>query len=101
MFVWCAKQEVGRRPRLEGTSRAFLHDLILCGLDELDLLAGLPLEGGDGLADRRVLPGVEPPFPPDHQVGGSRARRREASSARRAETGTEVACMPSTPRGSA
>ena len=51
--------------------------LILCGLDELDLLAGLLLEGGDDLRDRRVLLGVEPLLPPDDEVGGPGAERRQ------------------------
>ena len=45
--------------------------------DELDLLAGLLLEGGDDLPDRRVLLGVESLLPPDHEVGGPGAERRQ------------------------
>ena len=45
--------------------------------DELDLLAGLLLEGGDDLPDRLVLLGVVPLLPPHHEVGGLRAERRQ------------------------
>ena len=47
------------------------------GEDELDLLAGLLLEGGDDLPDRRVLLGVEALLPPDDEVGGPGAERRQ------------------------
>jgi hypothetical protein len=45
-------------------------------LDELDLLAGLLLEGGDDLPDRGVLLLVEALVPPDDKVGGPGAERR-------------------------
>ena len=44
--------------------------------DELDLLAGLLLEGGDDLPERRLLLGVEALFPPHHEVGGAGRRRQ-------------------------
>jgi hypothetical protein len=44
-------------------------------LDELDLLAGLVLEGGDNLPDRPVLLGVEALLLPDDEVGGPGAKR--------------------------
>ena len=56
---------------------ALSNDLVLRGLDELDLLAGLLLEGGDDLRDRLVLLGVEALLPPDHEVGGPGAERRQ------------------------
>ena len=54
-----------------------VEHLVLCGLDELDLLAGLLLEGGDDLRDRLVLLGVEALLPPHHEVGGPGAERRQ------------------------
>ena len=45
--------------------------------DQLDLLAGLLLEGGDDLLDRLVLLGVVALVPPHHEVGGVRAERRQ------------------------
>ena len=45
--------------------------------DELDLVAGLLLEGDDGLADRLVLPGVPAILPPDDKVGRPGAQRRQ------------------------
>ena len=48
--------------------------------DELDLLAGLLLEGRDDLPDRRVLLGVVALLPPDDEVGGLCAERRENES---------------------
>ena len=44
---------------------------------ELDLLAGLLLEGGDDLPDRLVLLGVVALIPPHHEVGGLGAERRQ------------------------
>ena len=46
-------------------------------VQELDLLAGFLLEGGDDLRDRLVLLRVEPFLPPHHEVGGLRAERRQ------------------------
>ena len=43
---------------------------------ELDLLAGVLLEGRDDLPERLVLLGVVPLLPPHHQVGGFCAERR-------------------------
>ena len=54
---------------LSGSSACWMEN-------ELDLLAGLLLEGGDGLPDRLVLLGVVPLLPPHHEVGGLRAERR-------------------------
>jgi hypothetical protein len=45
--------------------------------DELDLLAGLLLEGGDDLLDRLALLRVIALIPPHHEVGGPRAERRQ------------------------
>jgi hypothetical protein len=42
---------------------------------ELDLFAGLLLERGDDLPDRRVLPGVVALVPPDDEVSGLHAER--------------------------
>ena len=50
--------------------------------DELDLLAGLLLEGGDDLLDRLVLLGVVALIPPHHEVGGLRAERRHGERRR-------------------
>ena len=58
--------------------------------NELDLLAGLLLEGGDDLPDRRVLLGVVPLLPPHHEVGGPGAERRQ-DDARRPERRRERA----------
>jgi hypothetical protein len=44
--------------------------------DELDVLAGLLLEGSDDLPGRLVLLGVEPLVPPHDEVGAPRAKRR-------------------------
>jgi hypothetical protein len=46
--------------------------------DQLDLFAGLLLEGGDDLLDRLVLLGVVALIPPDDEIGGMRAERRQA-----------------------
>jgi hypothetical protein len=70
-----AEGEVGRLARLE-RGRHLVEHLILCGLHEIDLLAGLLLEGGDDLPDRFVLLGIKPLFPPHHEVGGGCAERR-------------------------
>jgi hypothetical protein len=71
-----AAQEVGR---LAGGQRrlGFGKDLLLRGLDDLDLFAGLLLEGRDDLADRLFLLWVEALLPPDHEVCGPRAERRQ------------------------
>ena len=45
--------------------------------NELDLLAASLLEGGDDLPDRGVFLGVEALLPPDHEVGGPGAERRQ------------------------
>ena len=75
-FAGGAKQEIRRRPRLKG-ALGLLHNLILCRLDELDLLAGLLFEGGDDLRDRRVLLRIEPLLPPDDEVGAPGAHGRQ------------------------
>jgi hypothetical protein len=54
-----------------------VEDFILCGLDELDLLAALLLERCDDRTDRLVLLRVEPLLPPHHEVGSPRAGRRQ------------------------
>jgi hypothetical protein len=74
-FTPGTKQKVGRAPGRE-RRLGFTVDFILCGLDELDLLAGLLLEGGDDLRDRLVLLWVKTLLSPDDQVGGLRAERR-------------------------
>ena len=51
--------------------------LLLHIKDELNLLAGLLLEGGHDFPDRLVLLGVLTPLPPDHEVGGAGAERRQ------------------------
>jgi hypothetical protein len=58
-----AIQKVGRAPDRE-RRLGFIEDFILCGLDELDPLAGVLLERGDDLPDRLVLLGVEALLPP-------------------------------------
>src|SRR3712207_5678882 len=55
----------------------FVEYFILCELDELDVLAGLLLERGDDLRDRRVPLGVEALLPPDDEVGAAGAERRQ------------------------
>jgi hypothetical protein len=71
-----AEGEVGRLARLE-RGRYLIEHLILCGLHEVDLLAGLLLEGGDDLPDRFVFLGIEPLLPPHDEVGGLGADRRQ------------------------
>ena len=71
-----AEQEVGRRARLKG-ALGLLQGLILCWLDELDLFAGLLLEGCDDFAERLIRLGIEAPFPPHHEVGGPGAEGRD------------------------
>ena len=44
--------------------------------DELDVLAGFLLKGGDDLPDRLVLLVLIPFLPPHHEVGGPGAQRR-------------------------
>ena len=70
-----AEGEVGR---LSGLDRR--HELVrklLLGMeDELDLLAGLLLEGRDDLPDRLVLLGVVAFIPPHDEVGGLGGERR-------------------------
>ena len=58
-------------------ARILAPHVILRWLDELDLLAGLLLEGGDDLPDRLVLLGVAALLPPHHEVGGPGAERRQ------------------------
>ena len=48
--------------------------LTLCRLEELDLLAGLLLECGDGLLDRRVLLGIDSLVPPNDEVSAPEAQ---------------------------
>jgi hypothetical protein len=50
--------------------------LLLHIKDELNLFAGLLLEGGDDLPDRRILLRVLSLFPPHHEVSGPGAGRR-------------------------
>ena len=64
-------------PPASSAACAFSRRLTLRGLNELDLLAGLLLEGGDDLLDRRVLLLVEALVPPDDEVGGPGAGRRQ------------------------
>jgi hypothetical protein len=45
--------------------------------DQLDLLAGFLLEGGDDLPDRIVFLGVVALVPPDDEIGGVCAQRRQ------------------------
>jgi hypothetical protein len=45
-------------------------------LDELDLLAGVLLEGSDDLRDRPVFLRMRVTLPPHDEVGGARAERR-------------------------
>jgi hypothetical protein len=51
--------------------------LTLCRLEELDLLAGLLLECGDGLLDRRVLLGIDSLVPPNDEVSAPGTERRQ------------------------
>ena len=67
---------------------------LLRRLVELDLLAGLLLEGGDDLPDRRVLLGVEALLPPHHEVGGPGAERRQASAAARTNVPMRMVSPP-------
>ena len=73
-FAVGAEQEVRGLPRLERRLGPIEH-LILRGLDELDLLAGLLLKGRDDLPDCRVLLGVVALLPPDDEVGRPSAER--------------------------
>ncbi len=74
-----AEQEVGRRPggeRGQGLGR----EIVLRGEGDLDVLAGLALEGGDEFPDHIVLSGIDlPQLPPDDEVGapGDNRRQRE------------------------
>ena len=52
-------------------------------LGQLDPLAALLLEGGDDLPDRLVLLGVVPFLPPDDEVRGPGAERRQHDAAAR------------------
>jgi hypothetical protein len=71
-----AEDEVRRLSRLDRR-----HDLVrklLFGMqNELDLLAGLPLEGGDDLPDRVVLLRVVALIPPHDKVGALHAEGRQ------------------------
>jgi hypothetical protein len=71
-----AEQKVGR---LSGSERCLgpLLDLGLFGLDQLDLFAGVLLEGGHDLGDRLVGLGKEPLVPPHHEVRRLCAERHE------------------------
>ena len=69
------ESEVGRLAGLERRQK-LVRSLRRVMEDELDLLAGLLLEGGDDLPERRVLLGVEALLPPHHEVGGPGAERR-------------------------
>jgi hypothetical protein len=71
-----AEQEVGRLPDRK-CCLGFVEHFVLGGLNELDVLASLLLEGGDDLPDRLVLLGVIPLLPPHHEVGGLGAERRQ------------------------
>ena len=71
-----AEGEVGRLAGLE-RRHDLVRKLLLWMEDELDLLAGLLLEGGDDLPDRLVLLGVVALLPPHHEVGGPGAERRQ------------------------
>jgi hypothetical protein len=64
--------------RLPGCKRRleFAEDFLLPWLDELDVLAGFLLEGGNDIGDRFVLLGIEALLPPDHEVGALGAKRR-------------------------
>src|SRR3954466_8968691 len=53
------------------------QEFLLRAEDKLDSLARLLLEGGDGLADRLVLLGVDALLPPDDEIGSPGAERRE------------------------
>ena len=71
-----AEGEVGRLAGLE-RRRDRRRMLVPWMEDQLDLLAGLLLEGGDDLLDRLVLLGVVALLPPHDEVGGPRAERRQ------------------------
>jgi hypothetical protein len=71
-----AEGEVGRRARRE-CRRDLAWKLTLWAQDELDLLPGLLLEGGDDLSDRLVLLRIIALVPPHHEVRGPRAERRQ------------------------
>ena len=71
------KDEVrGWPPGLE-RSHEVGHKLLLLTQDELDLLAGVLLEGGDDLSDRLVLFGGLSLLPPYDEVSGVCAERRD------------------------
>ena len=70
------KKKLGRPPPPQ-RRLGFVEHLILCGLDELDLLARALLEGGDDLADRLVFLGIESLLPPHDEVGGLCAEWRQ------------------------
>ncbi len=73
------EREVGRLASLE--RRLELARKLILGIEvELDLLAGLLLEGGDDLPDRRVLLRVVALLPPDHEVGGLGAEAAPGSA---------------------
>jgi hypothetical protein len=80
----------GEVRRLAGLERRIdrLWMLRLWMEDQLDLLAGLLLEGGDDLLDRLLLLGVVALVPPDDEIGAAAARKTRASR-----------CMALTPRG--
>src|SRR3954453_22330673 len=69
-----AEDELRRVPGLD-RRRGPARQVVLRVEGEVDMPAGLPLEGGDDLADRRVLLGIAPLLPPDDEVGGPGAER--------------------------
>ena len=69
-----AEHEVGWPAGFERRHDAWA---LRCPKNELDLLAARLFEGGDDLPDRRVLLGRKSLLPPDHEVGGLGAERRD------------------------
>jgi hypothetical protein len=59
-----AEQEVRRLTRFYG-GLSLARQIRLIVEDQLDVLPGLLLKGGDGLPDRLILLGIEALLPPD------------------------------------
>jgi hypothetical protein len=70
-----AEQEVGRLPRLD-CGLNLVRQIGLLVKDQLDLLAGLLLERGDGLPNGLILVGIEALLPPDYEVSALGSERR-------------------------
>jgi hypothetical protein len=89
-----AEQKVGRLPGRE-RHLGLVKQLVLCGLEKLDLLLCLLLECGHNLGDRLVSLRIEALLPPDYEVGSLSAERRHDE--RRGENYSLVA-QPHLPR---